>query len=215
MLANTIALLTLAVMLASEGKRTEGGWRTGLYTLATIVALVALALKPIADRLPSVGTALTNIFGSPLAWFVLAMGLYFALRPFWAKQPSAKGATRTQRLKNLQGRGWFLTERIRHHRNLQWFERDRAENLLDITRDGFSILLDYEKEGLPVPHFNNIVSAEKCCVGMEVYFSSLGPFMRDGHVAQVDAMAQSVAERALATAAAFNPEKWSIDKYGL
>lgn len=87
MLGNTIALLTLALMLASEGKRTEGIWRPGLYTLAVIVGLIALALEPIARELPAVGTTLSAIFGNPLAWFVLLMGLFFVLRPFWAKRP--------------------------------------------------------------------------------------------------------------------------------
>jgi hypothetical protein len=214
MLSNSIALLTLALMLASEARRATGAPRAGLYTLATVIALIALALKPITGWVPAVGTTLTNIFGSPVAWFVLLMGLFFALRPFWTKPPGTKGGGKAARYSNLQSRGWYIAERIRHHRALEWFEWSRGENLLDITRDGLSVLIAYEQAGLIVPDFNGIDSAERVCVGMEQYFSALRPFMRDGHVAQVDGMVASVAERARQTAMAFNPQQWHIDPRG-
>jgi hypothetical protein len=90
MLGNSIALLTLAVMLASEGKRADGWWRPGLYTLAAAVALVALALEPITRELPAVGGGLTAVFGNPLSWFVLAISLFFVLRPFWQTRAASR-----------------------------------------------------------------------------------------------------------------------------
>jgi hypothetical protein len=89
MLGNSIALLTLALMLASEGKRSAPPWQYGLFTVATIVALIAFALRPITDLLPSVGTTLSAIFGNPLAWFILLMGAFFVTRPFWLPKQSA------------------------------------------------------------------------------------------------------------------------------
>lgn len=107
MLGNSIALVTLAVMLASEGKRAAPPWRYGLFTLATVVALIALALKPIANELPGVGLTLNAIFGNPLAWFVLFMGMFFVLRPFWVPKQSDRGAL------PIQG-GSDLRERVSH-----------------------------------------------------------------------------------------------------
>lgn len=125
-----------------------------------------------------------------------------------------KPVTRADRLASLHARGWYITERIRHDRAHKWFERRRGEEILDITRDGISLLLAYESEGLAVPQFGEIMSAEKLCVGMELYYSTLGPFMRDGHVERVEAMAPGVAERAVVEATSFNPEKWYVDRYG-
>jgi len=87
MLGNSIALMTLALMLGSEGRRTEGPWRAGLYTLAIVIALAAVALQLIVNALPAVGTTLSAIFGNAVSWFILAISLFFVLRPFWQRKP--------------------------------------------------------------------------------------------------------------------------------
>lgn len=93
LLSNTIALLTLALMLASEARQAQGRWRAGLFGFATVVALLAVALGPITKLLPAVGTFFDAIFGSPLAWFVLLMGAFFVFRPFWSGiRPTRDGA---------------------------------------------------------------------------------------------------------------------------
>jgi len=102
MLGNSIALMTLALMIASEGRRAEGYWRPGLYTLATVVALIALTLQPIADQAPVVGSTLSSIFGNPLSWFFLFMGLFFVLRPFWQPRQSASAPTDGSKKTSIQ-----------------------------------------------------------------------------------------------------------------
>lgn len=133
---------------------------------------------------------------------------------FWPSSKKVRPASRADRLAELYYKGDRIVDRVRYHRQLEWYQRGRGEeSIVDIARDGMSVLLDYHKQGLATPQFGAINSAEKICIGMETYFSALGPFMRDGHVDQVDAMVASVAERALAAAAAFNPEKWQIERY--
>jgi hypothetical protein len=83
MLGNSIGLLTLALMIASEGRNASGAWRYGLFALAALVAIGAAALKQITDEMPSVGTFLSGVFGSPVSWFVIFVALFFVLRPIW------------------------------------------------------------------------------------------------------------------------------------
>lgn len=142
------------------------------------------------------------------------LALVGAFLAFWPVKAKEKPATRADRLSALYYRGDLIVDQVRYNRQLEWFERGRGEKSpVDIARDGLSVLLDYQNQGLPIPQFGAINSAEKLCVGLESYFSAVGPFMRDGHVAQVDAMAAGVAETALGVAGAFNPEKWYVERY--
>ena len=146
-----------------------------------------------------------------MATFLALLGAYLA---FWPGKAKAKSASRADRFLNLYIKGDQIVNRVRYSRRLQWYHRGLGEETsVDIARDGISVLLDYQNDGLPIPQFGSMSSAEKLCVGMEVYFSALAAFMRDGHVAQVDAMAAGVAERALSTATAFNPESWYAERH--
>ena len=69
------------------------------------------------------------------------------------------------------------------------------------------MLLSFKGAGLSVPNFQ-VTYAEQVCVGLEAYFSALIPFMRDGHVSQVDTMADSAAHRAEGVAVSFDPKRW-------
>lgn len=62
--------------------------------IAVVFALWAVLVQQIANAWPKVGAFLTSIFEQPVAWFVLAVALFFVLRPFWNK-PSATRAIAT------------------------------------------------------------------------------------------------------------------------
>jgi hypothetical protein len=47
---------------------------------------------------------------------------------------------------------------------------------------------------------------------LEVYFSALIPYMRDGHVAQVEEMAENTAHRAEGEALAFDAKRWFYEQ---
>jgi len=128
----------------------------------------------------------------------------------WPK-PKVKKPTRADRLYGLYMKGDDFVDRVRNDRRLGWFERDHAENRVDLVRDGLSALTFFKNEGLAIPNFQSN-KAESICIGLEVYFSALSPIMRDGHLDQVDSHAQSAAHQAEKFAASFNPEKWVIER---
>lgn len=172
--------------------------------------LFGKALDLVGGKVSDVNLAMFP-WQNAIAALLALLGAYLA---FWPGNPKAKPASRSDRLLNLHYKGGQIVDRVRYSRQLQWFQRGRGEETsVDIARDGISVLLDYRNEGLPTPQFGSMSSAEKLCVGMEAYFSALGPFMRDGHVAQVDAMIADVAERALETATGFNPDNWYVERY--
>lgn len=207
MMANTIALLTLAFMVAAEARRASGGWRLGLYSLATIVALTAVALGPITSWLPTVGIFLTGVFGSPLAWFVLLMGLFLALRPYWAKAPrtTAEGAAAQARI--LATKAGLLARRIEEYRATRYLWRDRLPSLVPIVLDGTSLLISFEKAGFAVPLLET-GEAERVAVGLEHYFSRIYPLIRDGHEQDARNCSTNFAESARRAALTFQPSNW-------
>lgn len=185
-----------AGLLLLGGETLKWGWQKALDTISDGVSGgMSLAAFPWQNALAAM---LTLSGGALLLW------------------PAKKVRTvsKAERFQALQARGRLVAERIRHERNLRWFERERGLDLVDIARDGVSLLVDFEKQGLAVPDFANVKSAEKLLVGLELYLSTLGAFMRDGHVEQVEAMAQNVADRALAVSISFNPEDWYVNAYG-
>jgi hypothetical protein len=131
---------------------------------------------------------------------------------FWPTS-KVKKPSRAGQLYNLYQSADYWVSRVRYDRDLEWFERDRTgvENRVDLARDGVSLALTFLKNGIPAPNFET-TSAEKICVGLEHYFSQMMPFMRDKHVAQVEAMAAATAERAIVVATTFSPEKWFHDQ---
>ena len=84
MLANSIALIAVASLFGIEGYKVKDTVpRRVLAAFALLFTVGALFLGPIVNQAPLIGTFLTSIFGNPLAWFVLMMGLFFVLRPTW------------------------------------------------------------------------------------------------------------------------------------
>lgn len=138
------------------------------------------------------------------------MGIAGLILLFWSLQKS-KTPSRAQQLYRLYERADYFVSRVRHDRRLAWYQRDRRENLVDLARDGISLLLSFKNAGLPVPDFQTR-SAEKICVGIEAYFSQLMPFMRDGQISQVDAIIAEAAKHAEITCDAFDAETWFISR---
>lgn len=149
---------------------------------------------------------------SSFATVLALVGGYLA---FW---PSKKlgGVSKAQRFGSLWASADIYIKRVRFQRGLSWFETGhngafiQAEDPADIARDGLSLLIKFENEGIAVPKFD-INSAEKIAVGCEAYFAELAAFMRDGHVDQVKTLAPHAAERAKTTAMNLNPEHWYIE----
>lgn len=98
-----------------------------------------------------------------------------------------------------------IIQRVRNHRSTRWYARDRLEPLSDIARDGIALLVSFEKAGFQVPVFHGGY-AEQVAVGLEAYFSSLVPFMRQQHISEARALAPDAAQRAVSTANTFKPE---------
>ncbi len=124
--------------------------------------------------------------------------------------------TQAQHFYRLWNRADSFISRVRHQRGLDWWERQRRsgfnkeESIIDIANDGMSLLLHYEKHGLPVPKFETN-SAEKVVVGLEAYFSDLAALLRDGHVETVLNSAHDAAAHAERVALNFNPQHWYRD----
>ena len=84
MLSNSIALIIGAAYFGVEAYRTNG--RMGRIVLGSLSALFILAgvfLAPITAAFPKVGTFIAGTFDDPSSWFILLLGLFFVLRPFW------------------------------------------------------------------------------------------------------------------------------------
>jgi hypothetical protein len=178
--------------LVPFGKETLAwGWSKLLDALSTGSANVTLMAIPWQNLIASV------------------MGIVGLVLLFWPSK-KAKKLSRTAQFYALYEKADYFVSRVRHDRRLDWYERERRENLGDLARDGLSLLLSFQDAGLPIPVFETR-SAEKMCIGMEVYFSLLKPFMRDGQIKQVDATVVGVVEHAENTCDAFDPETWFID----
>ena len=98
-----------------------------------------------------------------------------------------------------------IIRRVRSHRSTRWYARDRLEPSSDIARDGAALLVTFEKAGFKVPVFHGGY-AEQVAVGLEAYFSSLVPLMRQQHIAEAKNLAPGAAQRAVSMAKTFKPE---------
>ncbi|MEH6717189.1 hypothetical protein [Parasphingorhabdus flavimaris] len=212
MLANTIALVTLAVMFGSEAKRANPPWNYGLWTLATIILLVGLGIEPITDRIPKTGELLTSVFSSPVAWFVLAIGLYLAIRPFWSGKKAAV-VTRADKIRVLSRKADHIVQNIRYYRGKTWLYRDRndSDDIIDAAKAGVSLLILFENQGLAVPRFTT-QEATKVCIGLHSYFSDLIPIIRDGHFDIIDELAVNAKKRAEAEEIGFDNQNWYLNR---
>jgi len=88
MLSNSIALIIGASYFGVEAYRTNGRvGRIVLSVLSALFVLTGLFLAPLTGAFPKVGAFITGIFDDPSSWFILLIGLFFVLRPFWQPKP--------------------------------------------------------------------------------------------------------------------------------
>ena len=182
-------------MLSSEAKRANPPWNYGLWTLATIVLLAAIGLQPINNRAPEIGAFLTSIFSSPVAWFVLFIGLFLALRPFWIKTPDTAKQDEASKIILLGKRGLSIARQITSYRETKRLWRSDLPSIQPTVMDGVSLLLSFEKEGIAVPQFN-AANPYAAAVGLEQYFSVISPLIRDGHIQEMREAAPDLAKAA-------------------
>lgn len=207
MLGNSIALATLAVMLASEAKRARAPWNFLLWTLSAALLIAAIALQPINDSAPEIGVFLTSIFSSPVAWFVLFMGLFLAVRPFWVKPPDTTADDEAAALKRLGDRALSISQFFQQYRNTKTIWRSDLPSIQPKVIDSVSLLMSLEKIGFVVPKLtgdNPYANA----MALEAYFSVVGRMIRDGHVEEMRNSAQQVANDAEQAAARFTNERF-------
>lgn len=79
--------ITTAAAVALDARKETGIWRYLFGAVALGLAAVGVTAKPIGDAWPASLALMQELGGSPIPWFVLAAGVYFALRPRW-KKPS-------------------------------------------------------------------------------------------------------------------------------
>jgi len=211
MLGNSIALIGISALFGVEAWK-AGNWfaRAVLVVLTLGFALASIFIKQLTDLAPHLGAIATNIFSQPLAWFVLAVALFLVMRPLWARSGGTVKTSRLDRLNELAEKGSNIIANVRYHRNHSWLGRDRTNGIVDTAQMGASLLISYEKEGLPIPKFNT-KSAEKICIGLHSYFSATGPLIRDGHIKELESIAPGIVHHAEQAAMDFNPEDWYIE----
>jgi hypothetical protein len=96
MLNNAIALIAVAALFGVEAiKVKERLPRIIFAAIAVFFALWAILVERIANAWPKVGAFVTGTFEQPVSWFVLAVALFFVLRPFWQRTTNRNGGSST------------------------------------------------------------------------------------------------------------------------
>jgi len=211
MLGNTIALIAVAALFGIEAWKARGGIpRLTLTALAVMFALSGVFLKPFTDAVPKAGQIVADIFSQPAAWFVLAIGLFFVVRPLWQAKP--KPVATAPSYAELCNRSKVILARLRQQRTMPDFRRRvlGIEPLGDVVRDGLSALMIFENSGFQVPRLN-ADSAERHGVALEAYFGVMIPLLRDGHADYARNQSEAFSKEAVRLASAFKIEEWRTD----
>jgi len=74
-------------------------------------------------------------------------------------------------------------------------DRQRDHAPASLLAEVNSLMLDLKKAGIPVPFAPKGTDVEKWLEMASVYFSHLGPFLRDGHVGEARGIAELVQMR--------------------
>ncbi|MEP6786734.1 MAG: hypothetical protein ABI898_13500 [Sphingomonadales bacterium] len=205
-----------------DGKRlTIGAGIAAFGTAFGVIFREALGwlVGKVLDRLPLPRSAANAVNWDAIPWLnmlafaLLALGVYL----FWrgGRMQSAKSGkprTREELLRSLYHQGSNIVDRVRHYRRQRWLGGDNGNEIIDTAKDGISLLLTYAKEGLVVPEFTSQDAAE-ICIGLDMYFSTIGPLMRDGHLPQIQASMGTIAKNAENAALSFNPGDWYVRQY--
>jgi hypothetical protein len=92
---------------------------------------------------------------------------------------------------------------------VKWLRQETADEVIELVRDGQSLLISFAKAGLSIPRFNTN-SAEQVLIGQQEYLSALCPLIRDGHLEDIEAIAAEVAKRAEEVALGFDKGNWLV-----
>jgi len=137
-----------------------------------------------------------------LATLLALLGGYLA---FWPRTRVAKPDMMSVLFKRSQN----IVSRVRQQRRATHLDRQYRglEPLGDVVRDGCSTLLIFEREGFAVPDFDT-TEPERLAFGLETYFATLSPLIRDRHIDIAKGAASEIANNAAKDAKALTVETW-------
>lgn len=107
----------------------------------------------------------------------------------------------------LSARAYRVAGEISGYRNTRGLYRNRLPDLVPIVREGTSLLISFEKAGFPVPRLTSS-DAAKVAVGLEHYFGSIAPLLKDGHSDVAINGAQTISNTADDLSESLQMDKW-------
>lgn len=146
-------MVAIAAALVTELKGTSRLRKAALIAAIISLGLVAIFAQKIAEAFPKVGTAMGDLGGHPVTWFVLIIAIYSWLRPRWVKTPAQATAiaipdfvislrneaqelrTRIESLERLQSGGLEDANRISQHARLSTDLGEARAEIRSIKKD--------------------------------------------------------------------------------
>lgn len=125
------------------------------------------------------------------------------------KGPPAKPMpTRQDRIRAVFNQGKVLADAVGKDRRLKSFMLDYARDLNILAANADSIFITLEKEGFPVLRSPDKLDVASYLVGVQAYFSTLYPLVRDGHFEEAEDLANEVAATLVEQMRSFDPRNW-------
>lgn len=213
MLANIVALLSLAVALGGEAGRARQGFaRVALWAATAIIVLFAAALPFIAPIWPDIAKQFDRALSTPVTWWVIGAMLYFSLRRYWIAPPKVAidpiaevraVAEQAQRLVH------YVTD-YRHTNHL--FIGDLPDIQPTVIRL-ISVAMTFEKLGFGAPQIAGLETYQQA-VAYQIYFERLTPLIRDRHIDEAKEASAAVAEAAVTMARRCSVEQfWTRSRW--
>ena len=158
--------IALAVAIAVDALKASAPWRYVLLAAAVLLALFGVFASLIGAEWPRTLTAMKEIGGSSVAWFVALIAIYFLVRTTWAQgrsDDSIKAFTTEEideLLQMVNGDASFANERERRSKIEKRLERIDA-TISEIADDRKALISDYQRmSGLEV-RFTDALDALK------------------------------------------------------
>lgn len=121
--------------------------------------------------------------------------------------------SRNQRLAAAFKQGKAISDAIGKDRRLKHFMLDYARDLNVLAANSDSVFITLEKEGFPVLRSPDRLDTESYLVGVQSYFSTLYPLIRDGHFGEAESLAGEIASALVEHMRSFDPKQWFHSKY--
>lgn len=154
-----------------------------------------------------------------LPWFqilgmlILVSGLALVLWPRPKVPTPAPPPSRAARVWQVFQKGNRLADVITKDRKLAYYMRDDARDPDVLAANAASLSLSLEKEGFPALPTPTDLPAYSYLVGVEAYFSTLFPLVRDGHIEEAEETAAELVASLGPQMRAFNTYNWFINRY--